>query len=256
MGPMNTCSMMRLKTLGSVFTAYALFQSFFGASTALAHKDDYIDETLVYLTLEKGEIEPEYWFDYGTRSKDKSTDNGKVDFARHNFAIEYGFTDQWMVDSRITLGDEEHKSAKFDSGRFETRYRFFEEGEKPIDIAISGEINTERDEKNSLETGIEPRLIFSKDLSKEFNLTLNFPLEIKLSSGEIEFIPTFGWRYNVTSLLRFGSEVKYNEHTHEGSIIPQVWFALAHEVTIKLGYSFGFDGNKEDFGRVAVEVEF
>ncbi len=41
---------------------------------------DYIDETLVYLTLEKGEIESEYWFDCGTRLKDDLKDlDDKVD---------------------------------------------------------------------------------------------------------------------------------------------------------------------------------
>lgn len=243
-----------LKISKYICIAYIVFCTLITASIAFAHREDYIDETLVYLTLEKSEIEPEYWFDFGTRSLDNS--KGKVDFIRHNFAIEYGITDHLMVDSRVTVGDEEHESAVFDSARFETRYRFFEEGEKPIDIAVSGEINTERDEENSLETGIEPRLILSKDFLKKLNLTLNLPLEIKILSAHREFIPSFGWRYNATSLLSFGSELKYNKHTREGAIIPQIWFALPHEITVKLGYSFGFDDNKEDFGRVAVEVGF
>ncbi len=225
------------------------------SKTVLAHREDYIDETLVYVTLEKGETEPEYFVDFG-RKPDKSEEanpGSKENFIRHSIALEHGITDQWMIDGRITLDDPEHERAKFDSGRFETRYRFFEEGEKPVDTAVSLEINTERDEKGHLKTGIEPRLILSKDFG-QLNFTLNLPVEVKFDSGNTAFIPSFGVRDNVNGLLRLGSELRYNTDNHEGSIIPQIWFALPREITIKLGYSFGFDRNEEDFARIAVEV--
>ena len=225
------------------------------SKTALAHREDYIDETLVYVTLEKGETEPEYWFDFG-RKPDKSEEanpGSKENFIRHSLALEHGITDQWMIDGRVTLEDPQHESSKFESGRFETRYRFFEEGEKLVDTAVSLEINTERDEKGHLETGIEPRLILSKDYGA-LNFTLNLPVEIVFDSGKTTFIPSFGVRDNVNGLLRLGSEFRYNTDNHEGAIIPQIWFALPREITIKLGYSFGFDRNEEDFARIAVEV--
>ncbi len=226
-----------------------LFIFLLNSPSAFAHREDYLNETLVFVTLEKGEIEPEYWFDLGRHS------DTKIDFIRHHVAVEYGITDQWMVDGRVTLEDEEHEKPDFKSGRFETRYRFGEEGENPIDVAISGEVNTERDEEGSQQPGIEPRLILSKDFD-QLNLTLNLPLEILLDSGSTEFIPSFGARYNATKLLRLGSELKYNADAHEGSIVPQIWFALPHEVTIKIGYSFGFDDNQEEFGRIALEAGF
>src|SRR5436190_7054221 len=64
------------------------------APSAFAHKEDYIDETLVYLTLGAQEFEPEYWFDYG-RLRDEHRD-----FTRHNLSAEYGITDHWMVEGR------------------------------------------------------------------------------------------------------------------------------------------------------------
>lgn len=33
-------------------------------SVSFAHKDDYLNETFVYRTLDRGELELEYWFDY------------------------------------------------------------------------------------------------------------------------------------------------------------------------------------------------
>jgi hypothetical protein len=53
-----------------------------GIGSAHAHREDYIDETLVFQTVEKGAIEPEYWFDYGHRG---DTDTY---FQRHNLAFE------------------------------------------------------------------------------------------------------------------------------------------------------------------------
>ena len=73
---------------------------------------------------------------------------GSVDsdeFTRHHFGLEYGITDHWMIDGRITELDEH--GLHLDSSRLETRYRFFDEGTLPIDIALSGEVNIHRDEQ-------------------------------------------------------------------------------------------------------------
>jgi len=42
----------------------------------------------------------------------------------------------------------------------------------------------------------------------------------------------------------------------ETSLLQEIWLALPHEITFKAGYSKGFDCNREDFVRLAVEVEF
>ncbi len=223
------------------------------SSPLFAHREDYIDETLVYETLEKGEVEPEYWLDFGYESDTDSDKN--IGFLRHNFALEYGLTQHWMIDGRGTIRNMKDKKTIFESGRFETRYRFFDEGTKPMDVAISLEANTERDEHGRQQPVIEPRLILSKDF-KKLNFTLNLPEEIFTRSGELAFVPSFGARFNATRILRLGAEMKYNTHSHEDSVVPQIWFALPHEVTIKLGYSFGFNRNKQSFGRVVLEKEF
>jgi len=237
---------------GSVISLF-LLASLLKCELAFAHRDDYLDETLVYLTLEKGEVEPEYWLDAGTRSEEGS--DKKMQFLRHNLATEYGITDHWMIDGRFTLEAVRHEETVFQSGRFETRYRFFEEGEKPIDVAVSAEANTERDKENRQQPALEPRLILSKDF-EALNFTLNLPEEIFLRSGELAFVPSFGLRYNATEFLRLGAEVRYDTHAHEDSVVPQIWFAFPHEMTLKLGYSFGFNHNEEDFMRAALEAGF
>ena len=235
------------------FSIFLLAFSLSFSGSALAHRDDYIDETLVYLTLEKKEIEPEYWIDAGYKHDEESGDD--AGFLRHNFALEYGITDHWMVDARGTIKNIEDKKTIFDSGRFETRFRFFEEGEKPIDVAISAEANTERDEHGKMQPAVEPRLIFSKDY-KDFNLTANLSEKVFLRSGELAFVPSLGVRYNMPKILRLGTEIRFDTRSHEDSVIPQICFALPYDITIKLGYSFGFNRNEESFGRLAIEAGF
>jgi len=49
-----------------------------------------------------------------------------------------------MVDGRATVDNPDNGEASFDSARFEMRQRFAEEGDWPIDIALSAEANTRR----------------------------------------------------------------------------------------------------------------
>ncbi len=218
---------------------------------AWAHREDFLDETLVYVTLEKGELEPEYWLDTGSKREADSTHHDG--FFRHSVAVEYGVTDHWMLDARGSIRDARHEGITFESGRLETRYRFFEEGDKPIDIAVSAEANTERDAEGRQQPALEPRLILSKDFA-QLNCTLNLPEEIFVRSGQLAFVPSVGLRYNATQLLRLGAELRYNTHSHDDAVVPQIWFAFPHDLTLKLGYSFGFNRNEESFGRMVIEM--
>ncbi len=220
------------------------------STPAFAHRDDYLEETLVYETLERREIEPEYWLDYGY---DRGIHNH---FFRHHGALEYGITDRWMIDGRATLRQSFGQAAQFESARVETRYRFRGEGSLPVDIAISAEVNTELSETGQRQYGFEPRLILSKDIKKKLNLTLNLAEEIGLNRREYGFAPAAGFRYNASKLIGFGSEFKYETDAHRGSITPQIWFKLGHGTTIKTGISIGVGPLRRTFGRVAFEKEF
>lgn len=220
-----------------------------GAPRARAHKEDYIDETLVYLTLGKQEFEPEYWFDFG-HQRDSSTD-----FTRHNLSAEYGITDHWMVEGRGTMIKEDGQGLKFDSARLETRYRFNDEGTWPVDVAVSGEVNVQRNEQGIDRFALEPRLILSRDF-RNLNLTLNFSEEVPVDTGKAAFNISSGFRYDVVERFSFGSELKYSLPEHEAAVIPQVWFVLPGDITLKVGFSYGFDHNKEQFLRVVIEKGF
>lgn len=233
---------------GEVTVVTLLLLSF--SATALAHREDYIDETLVFQTVEEGVIEPEYWFDYGHRGEDDKY------FQRHNFATEYGVTHYFMIDGRVTVDHPENRNTNLDSGRFEGRYRLGEEGDRPVDIALSGEVNTHRLENGHYQYGLEP----TSDLVERFlgntNLTVNLAEELAVNRGGPSAELASGFRYNATKLFRFGSELKYDVHERSSAVIPQIWLVLPHDITFKAGYSKAFDQNREDFARFAIEVEF
>jgi hypothetical protein len=220
---------------------------FLGVRTVNAHGEDYIDETLVYATLERGAVEPAYWFDVGR------DDSG--DFMRHNFVLEYGITDHWMIDGRVTGLDESRDGFQFDSSRLETRYRFFDEGALPVDIAASGEINSRRDENGHQIVGIEPRLILSKELGR-LNMTLNLAAEFPFSRHSPSVETRGGCEYGVNNFFQFGTELRYDTEEHAVAVIPQIWFTLPYKVTLKAGYSYDFGATHERFLRTAVVIEF
>jgi hypothetical protein len=217
---------------------------------AFAHRDDYINETVVYLTLAHNEREAEYWLDSGANS------GTAQDFLRHNAALEWGITDHWMVDGRFTAIAPSGSGPVYDSSRVETRYRFSEEGVKPLDVAVSMEVNSERRADGSTGTGIEPRLILSHDFGEKFNVTGNLSEDVPLNSGSPTLLTALGLRYNWTRFVRVGSEFQYDVGDVSGAVIPQVWFAFSPDVTLKLGYAAGIDRNPIDFARAALEVEF
>jgi hypothetical protein len=215
---------------------------------AYGHREDYAAETLVFLTLRRHEVEPEYWLDFGRRAG--------ADFVRHSAAVEYGLTDHWMADSRISFSRVRGESFGFESARMETRYRFFDEGALPVDVAASGEVNAEKAEQGGTSWGIEPRLILSKDIER-LNVTLNLAEEIGLHSSERSFNPSFGIRYDPTQLLRFGGELRYFSNRHAGAVIPQIALKLAHGITLKFAFAYGLRADRGDnFGRLAAEAGF
>lgn len=218
-----------------------------GSAPAYAHRDDYIDETPVFLTLQRGEVEPEYWFDLGWDRNDRFA------FTRHNLALEAGFTNHWMADARATLRQDKGDSVRFDSARGETRWRLGEEGQYPVDLASSLELNVERERNGDVAPGVEPRGIVSHDWG-DLNLTLNLPIEIPLDGRAPSFDPSVGIRFG-TGRVRLGAELKYFSRDRFGLAIPQLWIGLWEEGTLKLGYARRWARSPESFARIALEAE-
>ncbi len=229
----------------SILAAVALVV-LLSASEASAHREDYTGSTLVFLTLERGEFEPEYILDV-VRPDDEGS------FLRHTLALEFGITDRWMIDGRLATLDGADASTNLGSAHLETRYRFGEEGAFPVDVAFSAETGWERANEGSDDFEFEPRLILSKDFGR-VNTTANFVAIV--SSGEkTSLIVNGGVRYDASRTIRIGSEFAFDERTRTGSVMPQIWFALPSELTLKLGASERVHGG-DRFFRFVIEKEF
>lgn len=221
------------------------------APRALAHRDDYIDETFVYQTLEALEVEPELWAEVWLG-------RGREPLGVYTGALEFGITDRWMADAALQWV---HEAGGVALGRIrlETRYRFAEEGAWPVDVATSLEYERE----GAAFTGAEvehtltPRLVLSRDVVPKLNTTLNLDLPVRLSGErEVSFAYALGLRYPDAGFVRAGVELKHDVLERRARVMPQVWFALPAETTLKLGLGVGLTHNEPLFtGRVALEVE-
>jgi len=230
--------------IGHMISAFLL-----SASSAQAHREDYLDETLVFETIERGDVEPELWVDVG------ATGGKRVNEARSHLALEYGITNHWMVDTRWTVERVSGGPTRLAGGRFENRARLKEEGEWPVDIAGSFELNGERGAGGDIEWGMEPRLVLSKDAGS-LNVTANAAEEVLFGGGGPRLNIAIGVRRGKDpDRVRFGAEAKWEPVVHLGSLFPQVWIVLWEGGTFKFGYSEGLGRNPERFGRMVLEAE-
>jgi hypothetical protein len=170
---------------------------------SFATREDFLKETLGYRTLRFGELEPEYWLDIWVGPLGRERHFG------HSLAFEYGFTERCMMDARATLRSGDTRALIFESGRVELRYRLPQDKSLLADIALSAELNTERTDQGEYEVGIEPRIIFSREVGK-LEAPLNLAVEIGLESESPEFNPSFGVRYALLSVIQWGLEARYN----------------------------------------------
>ena len=112
-----------------------------------------------------------------------------------------------MVDGRATVDNPDNGEASFDSARFEMRQRFAEEGDWPIDIALSAEANTRRLENGHYQYGLEPRLVLSKDFAN-LNFTLNVAEQLPVNRGAPSVELASGAQ-NREDFVRFVIEVEF-----------------------------------------------
>jgi hypothetical protein len=201
---------------------------------ARAHRDDYIDETFVYQTLGKHELELEVW-------GDARGGRGHPWLGVYTGAFEGGLTERWMLDGAVQLRHDS-SGIGFERARAETRYRFAEEGTWPIDVALSLEYELEGTGA-AFEHTATPRLILSRDIIADLNTTLNLDVPVTFTpEAKVSFAYAVGIRYPAQGVVRGGIEFKHQPFKGQATIFPQLWFALPAEITIKLGVGLGLAG--------------
>jgi hypothetical protein len=213
---------------------------------AWAHRDDYIDETFVYRTVDRGATTVENWFDFREPRHD-------ADFFRYNLALEHGITDHFMLNALVAL-DTARDGFNYSRSRFEARYRFGEENPNGVSIAASFEIEDDQLEQTD---HLTPRLVLNRDF-KDFNVTLNLFPQFELRGSEsVAGGYALGMRYGTDEqVVRYGVEVKQTFGSEVlGQVIPQLWIKLPGEFSLKIGYAYGFTHDSDNFFRIVIEKE-
>lgn len=221
--------------------------------SAWGHREDYLNKTFVYQTLEPKELEFEYWAAYGSAG---SSPARLVEWEQ-TAALEYGLTGHWMMEGNTTFRRLPGGDFRYLVSRVESRFRLFEEGEKFLDPAFSVEY-THSNENGKAEHIIEPTFVVSRDFSR-LNVTLDFSFAKALNTDEkAEAGYALASRYDFRRLLRVGLEAQ-GEFSHNSPhyIIPQVHLLLPHDITPKLGVGIRHSGQGEKlFIKFIMEVGF
>lgn len=223
------------------FSAILLVVLILGPTYVYAHREDYLNKTFVYQTVEPKELELEYWVEYGSAF---SSPTRLVEWEQ-TLSAEFGVTSHWMAEGFTTFRRLPKDRFQYLVTRVESRFRLFEEGEKILDPAFSLEYS-HSNENGKSEHIIEPTFVISKDFSR-LNFTLDFSLDKVVNSNEkVEAGYALASRYDFRHLLRVGFEAQ-GEFTPNSPhyIIPQVHLLLPDEITAKLGVGIRHSGQGE-----------
>jgi hypothetical protein len=214
---------------------------------ARAHKDDYLGDTFVFLTLDRRELELEYYLDGISDPRALG----------HRLGVEYGITDHLMGDVAASWTQLSGGPTTFQEGFVELRYRFGEENAHVVDPAASIEYRVERDADGETRRFLQPRIVLSRDFG-DTNVTLNVAWAIDLASLK-ESAPEFdlGIRSPRFGIFRAGLELRRETAVENVTeVIPQLWARFSESATLKAGVGKNFAGERGAYVRIALELEF
>lgn len=218
-----------------------LFLFVLPTSLVWGHREDYLNKTFVYQTVEPKELELEYWVEYGSAFSSPT----RLVKWEQTLSAEFGVTSHWMAEGFTAFRRLRGERFSYLLTVVESRFRLFEEGEKILDPAFSLEYS-HSNENGKSEHIIEPTFVLSKDFSR-LNFTLDFSLAKVVNSNEkVEAGYALASRYDFRHLLRVGFEAQGEFIPNSPHyFIPQVHLLLPDEITAKLGVGIRHSGQGE-----------
>lgn len=162
--------------------------------------------TYEYATLPEGQTEVELWH---TEARD-TWDAKTAERFEEKVEIEHGITDHWDMSMYTVLtqvsGGGVDEPLALDAVRFESRYRFAERGELPVDTVAYAEVA--KDFGKSLYE-LEGKLIFARDFERvtaAANVIVETAVGNDVPSSTLELGWAGGLTYELTPKLRLGAE--------------------------------------------------
>ncbi len=230
------------------------------ASTASADRRLFTS-TYEYKTVPQGHTALEFWH---TQSRDTWDDDSPQAY-ENILEIETGLTDHWdialySVFTQVSAEDPTlAQPFSFHELKVESRYRFAERGELPVDILAYGELAKEFGEGVY---ELEAKGIFARDigaLTAAFNAIAEVEFGPDVPETELELGWAAGLSYEAHPKLSFGVETFGGYEPEEGevsaSIGPAIAVAASSSVWATFTAGFGLEDAPKFSGRLIVGVE-
>jgi len=208
--------------------------------------------TYEYQTMPEGGLDLEIW---ATQIRPQFGD-AATGF-QLQLEVEYGITDHWDLAfyQVFAQGPGDTDAFVFDATKIETRYRFAERGEWPIDVLAYFEIVKPLRE-DAVE--LEAKAILARDVGP-VTFALNLIGELALGS-DVHFIPgwSLGATWEVVPAFHIGAET-FGERNEDATIHawagPAVSWAPSPKLWVTAFVGFGLTNNSEDFlGRLVLGI--
>jgi len=216
-----------------------------------------------YHTTKKGEFEVELYNDF----KMPESENDNTYKSQHQIELEVGLTNRLQLAYYEVFTWDRPNDWKRDAFKIETKYRFFESGELPVDVALYGEYKNPNGRQNSASDELEAKLILSKDFGP-WNVVGNLITERKINEHEdLQWEVTAGVSYAIKPNLRAGMEIRETlgdqgdfgplRRGHELQLMPVIAYNPSPHARILFGPAFGLTGPADDVQlKSIVEIEF
>ena len=246
----------------AVMTAAAAAMLAMTSRPAHAHLRDYIFNQSYY-TTKKGEFEAELYNDYNFTDLD---DNNQ-DSSKHQIELEYGVADHLQLAYYEVYTWDRTNDFERDEFKLEGKYRFFQAGDLPVDVALYAEYANPDGHQDLNSDTMEMKLILAKNIGR-WNVTGNFITERKInehSLWELEY--TLGVSCPVHDRVKLGLEIKeslgdtddlgIDRKDHKFQLMPVVAASLTPHARILFGPAIGLTHAADDLQlKSVVEIEF
>ena len=199
--------------------------------------------TYEYATLPEGQTEVELWH---TQSRD-SWESSTAQRLEEKLEIEHGITDSWDAAMYTTFtqvaggAGQPDQPFGLDAISFETRYRFADRGQWPVDTVAYLEVGKD------FGTGIyelEGKAILARDFDR-VTVAANLIGEVAVGHDVPESELAFGWAagatYEVTPKVRFGAETwgMHEDGATQASAGPAIGLAPSSKLWLAVTAGFG-----------------
>ena len=229
---------------------------------AFAHQRDYLFNQSYY-TAKQGEVELELHNDLNM----KEADNDNSYNSKHQVELEVGLTNHLQLAYYEVYKWNRTRDWQRDSFKVETKYRFAQSGEWPVDIALYGEYKNPNGRQDTASDELEGKLILSRDFGP-WNIVGNLIAERKINEHEdLQWEYTAGVSYAVNPTVRLGLELKetlgdqgefgIRRKNHELQLMPIIAVSLTPHARILFGPAVGLTRAADDLQlKSIVEIEF